>query len=1059
MEEITIYDAIGVEEITKTDRILQYAQLEKGSQIDHIHFTSFQELDELQDYLTPPNTTLPEILIKNLSNFITLIEGESKYAVSVQFNKNMQLGDSILSKNTMVSVKGIVLKPMPVISNLLVDMVDVQHRVDNGSYSQYTSSNTQSLFFQDLSHPLHYQTTYMFDEHIIKTLTGLVDRLDQIRQVYSNMWFMNHMQVSKFPPIVPCSKSNAQPMFDVMDEWKLYQYEKVLGKSSKKATYEAERIRAAQDQEKRNRAKRISDEKKKIIAMKKKHIAKSKFGRTKLTAKEQEVVDLAYKSSEKYKKIAQDNDCRHIILLKKMMRKGNPGIWRQLKKLVPLRGDGMLNCTNCDLPALCPHHYVQFNGGSRDDLMQFANAGSKDAYFCKICGEKIIELFNEQHASFIKGKLVRQEREKDDLGLKLWKETKSITSQHVTFHVATDENALINTIIDVIRPFIETHIRAAEKRKEQPDVISHMEYLYIGIYVFAFYTKLMYDHDTVSFTFVQGGKTMKKLQALLTAALGKIIATRMLTISAIPSISTASIKPIFASAFQDIVNNYDDQGTFNNMLPPEFAIGDPTYAYIFYAKQKTNPSLEISDVKSVLDAGLDQLEKMDNMTSALVIPKKWNEKGLYAQYAYDSFIHFINYVKEKTFLIPVFKNVKHAEHTEQYNKLRAVETKLLDAMRIAARIPTCSPIRQQFGKFEFRKVGLSFIYCADGRKHKFDIHVFESGITDVEISKKNVDEWMLDPKKNARFLKMKLVDMRCSVCGTYLKSNKQSDKSIIDKLDKIDKLKSFYEQFIFKCPVEGRHDFLDEKCKKCGVTKKMLRNKDMKYFEKHASKIKNSVPKMDIPAQKKFTRKYTTWTKQPVDKMAKILGIPGVFLENIGSIESHKFEDAYNGVLPRCSLNRQLQLQTHMSTLLVKYEQLRNGSIGDRFEKWNIDFSTFPNIAENYLEKRHTIKKNISNFIAYSIVSSLVKIKTFSKNKQVSQAASDFVDYFISIVLKSEKMMSDPGILHAEFYVEKEYHTERVEEVDFEEDFNPFSLESSGIDAEEMENNIGTADD
>ena len=148
-------------------------------------------------------------------------------------------------------------------------------------------------------------------------------------------------------------------------------------------------------------------------------------------------------------------------------------------------------------------------------------------------------------------------------------------------------------------------------------------------------------------------------------------------------------------------------------------------------------------------------------------------------------------------------------------------------------------------------------------------------------------------------------------------------------------------------------------------------------------------------------------------------------------------------------------------------------------KKWhNVDFSKFPTVGGEYHNTRRQYvekvigNKKMSNFILYSLAKCLVNIYEYfspelNTGKKIEfDAAIAFVKYITDNILKDEKSVSDPGILRGKLLdieddevgdaIEAEYDDRYT---DIDEHFDPFSLESTGIDERELVDNITTGDD
>ena len=963
-------------------------------------------------------------------------------------------------------------------------------------------------------------------------------------------------------------------LYDIVNGklWPVYQFAKLMGLNDNTVKKLVDEEKERQSNNKIKYDGIINDINQKNKHHKKLFLARSIFYKKSLddlTYKEMEIVNLTYKTDLEFASHVQKNKCVHLKLLERVMQSNNSGryfdnnAWEELKKLIPFdsstQGNELLKCSLCELLVLCPHHYDQFEhktqikglnqkGKSDKDLRllllkKYADKTPiEDAYFCKICGEKIVQKYNETHAAFISGQKVSITYTVDTISNKIWKEVRSIISNNVTFGIITDVNLLTSNITDTIQPYIEDEqTRLQNIVTNTPEVIQNTVYLYIIIYAYASLIRIMSHHpEDIQFNkgssgFVnkkpskpnsaKGGDDLKDrvdmrmLQGLLQTGIGLLVSTKMSLIKKIPNISLDSIKPLFIKAFKTISKLYVKSEGFHTELPPEYVANSVIYAYLHYANKKHEENLKYSDVRKILGVELQEIEKLETITDKAVIPPIWRlyppdeEVGfyndpeymeMYHKYTYDSFIHFMKYVKNGLYNIPVFKSIKHANHSDEFMGLKKIENKFKKFLRERFVTNKFLYHNKQHGEYTYKGIDLSKIFCSDGRKHKFDIHVYEKGLTRLEISKKNIDEWMFDDNKNKEFRKMNRVDLKCSVCGAFLSKTKEEtgESSITSVLNRNDEIIGFYNLYTFKCPVKNIHIFEDDKCTQCEVTKTMIFNKDKSYYSKHRKvfyeELESQAGKRDkttVLKQEKrdiVTKPIDPWSinNTPISAISKISKIPISVLNNIGLIEGNDYEKIQTGELnPNGNINisktnKVVHLETYMNAFLIEYEMLKNGRIIQPqletfVKKWdNVDFTNFPDVAKDYhtLHRRYVQSglddDKMANFVLYSLTSSLLHIyKQFSSSTGNSSsmnadASLAFIKYTMDKIVASEKAISDPGILMGKLAEIDSDDTGDAVEADYDdndivvdENFDPFSLESTGIDAGELGDNMDTGDD
>lgn len=942
---------------------------------------------------------------------------------------------------------------------------------------------------------------------------------------------LNSIYTNKLSPI-----NKVVLMYDIMygNMWKIYQSAKILGIDHKETVdaIEREKERQLKNIMIRKNINREIDQKqlyymKAAIALK--LFKKSDF--KDLTEKELDVIDLTIAKDIEFAKMSEGVKCGHIQLLGRVMKSSgankqfNQQAWDALKGMFPIPSNDktLLKCKSCALLVLCPHHYDQFEF-KRDRASEFTdaelrkmllrkyadNTPIRNAYYCKICGEQIVKKYTEKHTSFIQGEKVSMSREIDTLNNKIWKEVRNIISSHVEFNVVTDVNVMTSNITSTIQPYIEVEQDKLKKIKTNTfETVRSGVYLFIAIYCFASLVRLIshYPND------MQFKRTFKKkvggdnnghvdtrfLQSLMKTAIITILTTKKTLIESIPHMSVDVIKPLLVMAYKNISKLYVKTEQFTTELPPEYVADNIVYKYLYYVKKKHDKSLKYSDVRSILGIDLSELKTV-GIIDKVDIPKQWvsvkpNEEvgvfydpkmsELYGKYAYASFLHFIKYVKNRLYTFPVFKSIKHQLHEKEYNELFEVEKVFLDLYEKMYRLPIYYYYNEQYGQYTFKPVNLLTMFCGDGRKHNFNIHIYEYGITQLEVSKKNIDEWMFDSKKNAEFSQMKRVDLKCSVCGVFMSKATEQNIDVTQVLNTRDEINGFYNLYIFKCPVKNMHIFKNDECTQCSVTKQMIFKHDREYFEKYKQEFyKDRIVVGDDIAEQlptyipHKTEEFVDNTNT-IHELSRISKMPIVLLNSIGSIEGVDYEKIKSGesVLRDTTTNltnRVSYVENYITTLFVEYEMLRSGrtnvpKLDAILEKWSmVDFSKFPDISTPFQQKKKLYMKNDAQYISftlYCIFSALLLIYKHSSEESIAGASATFVSYILNKILEAEKIFSDPGILRGKMpdiedddgdAVDADYDDKNVE---IGEGYDPFSLEGSDIDTSQLADNLGTGDD
>jgi hypothetical protein len=906
--------------------------------------------------------------------------------------------------------------------------------------------------------------------------------------------------------------------------WNLYQAAKFYGLDSPQAKRFIEIEKKRQDEVKSARIQMF-----KYMEQKNKHykllqISRDLFHKEtdQLTKEEREAVNLTYAKDLQFAEAVIKNKCRHLALLEKTMKTKyfDPNVWDELKKIIPLASNSsMLKCNICDLIALCPHHYDRFEYSASNvdenlrNLLIKKYAGSvlsNDAFYCKICGERIVKKYNEVHKAFEGGERVHVSSSITAIDKQIWKEVRNIIGSNIAFNITTDVNTLTTSIVYAIQDFIEEErTKQTNIKTNSNDKVQNMVYLFINIYTFASLVRIM-GHNPNDMEFKKyktskkgkyaaatGGNErvdIKLLQSLLKAALTLIISTKQSLIKKIPHISNDSIKPLFVAAFKNVSKMHVQ--TFTATVEPEFIANNVIYNYLYFMHKKFDPSLKYSNVRKIIGVELQDVSSLDNIIDKATIPGSWgvvtsnnivgalsdiNFLTVYNNYAYRSAIHFVEYAKNKLHTMGL-NTTSHKSHKSEYMELKNMEDNILKILKSIYSVKADSSLNESYGKYNYQNIHLARVYCNSGLKHKFNIHVYEQDMTRLEISKKNIDEWMHDEINNKNFIKMKASDLKCSLCGVLLSSIKHDDLNddISNILNRNDEIRGFYNLYMFKCPVGKTHKFKNDTCIQCNVTKTQLFKNDISYYEKYkihfdkeiAKQNKENEIKLDeIHQEISHTRKEWEVITTSISALSRATKISTTILNNIGAMEGEDYEKIIQGEKADTS-NQTKYLIMYMNNFLIEYEMLKNGRITHPYlekfaERWNVDFSKFPDIFTEYRElfPTYNTSKNAANFVLHSLSKSLLNIINYpDKTENEQKAAMAFVQYTIDKIVSAEKSMCSPGILRGKvLMVEDDVEGDAVEvdEVDgmgLDDGYDPFGLDDVDVDPEELAHNTKTID-
>lgn len=581
---------------------------------------------------------------------------------------------------------------------------------------------------------------------------------------------------------------------------------------------------------------------------------------------------------------------------------------------------------------------------------------------------------------------------------------------------------------------------------------------------------------------------LKYLQQLFSIALSKLLSSKGEIIQKISLISRDSIKPLLIKAFKDIQAPIQTV-KFSYDLSAEYVVYSVIYRYLYKVHKKFDSKLKLEDVKRILGVELQQVPKLSNIVSSAIIPGKWphiTNKGavfkndLYTNYAYESFSHFINYVRNDLYMVPIFDNVSHMEHARDFLKLRKMEEMLHKYQYVYFRSQIFLQYYSYFGKYQFKEITLNKIFCKDGRKHIFNINIYGK----VEVSPTNISKFILDPQKNREFLKMKRTDIKCSICNTLYSKLNATNENIRETLNSNYNINGFYNLYIFKCPVNNIHIWKNNSCIQCKVTKEMLFNKDLSYYNKYKSVFGNYIKnlkteiKQPIKVFRETIQTYGEFVEDTsqikIHHMAKLIGIPFSILENIGLIEGHYFEQVESGEFNPIEYaqdadhrKRTLLLSMYIRIFLIEYEMMKldkisSPSLGKFIESQDIDSTNFPTLKNGYLSKFKYYSTvippfKLNNFILESLFDYLMFIMKNYKGKD--DGAKKFIKYILNKIIMAEKNLSITNVITTDpiDYDNQGDSNEiaNTETIEMEDDFyDPFNIDTFDLDKETYDDNI-----
>jgi hypothetical protein len=330
-------------------------------------------------------------------------------------------------------------------------------------------------------------------------------------------------------------------------------------------------------------------------------------------------------------------------------------------------------------------------------------------------------------------------------------------------------------------------------------------------------------------------------------------------------------------------------------------------------------------------------------------------------------------------------------------------------------------------------VNLGKYYCPDGQRHKFDIYVTK-GKGKKEYTSADIAAMLESGKR----MNLKIVDERCSVCGTL--RSKAKNTGIARALDYRDKTDAFYRYYAMKCPVKGVHSIKNGRCTKCDYTKPTA-----KYYAKwkktyttakaesavaQAAQVTKVVPVQPPTKQKKFAPWKVINTN--VLRLAELTKFKYNVLINIGLSEGLPFarleeekENRHVNISPEDAVPRNAYLLGYIMMMFKYIYTIKShehvfempGIIAPLFAKQKAIglkglSKAIPEIYDNFNEKAYQYSTNpvlLSNYMIDFLAKSLLDFNKALAKTPFSKFALAVTKVIIKKIIEAEKMVSEPN--------------------------------------------------
>jgi hypothetical protein len=533
-------------------------------------------------------------------------------------------------------------------------------------------------------------------------------------------------------------------------------------------------------------------------------------------------------------------------------------------------------------------------------------------------------------------------------------------------------------------------------------------------------------------------------------------------------------------------------------------LNDSFYRYLVYAQRLSGKKVDFKDIKRVLGrdekAIFDDLKEDIGMFKTVEDIKPWHfdsPKPKFDEYTYRSFMMMLDYHRESVHnkcFIP--RHAQVTEYFDKYKDLLVLEKQIWYEMSKIKAIPTLKlnnhvNLVRKYNNFSPNIIDLAQHYCPTGERHKIGVYVYKNGTKTIEISKKEINDWLSqkDTENLEKYESMVLIDEKCEKCGEYVraaKSAKKSASALINMFSKIDDITAFYQYYESRCPKGNLHEMVKEVCNVCGFQTELSRARDLKYYDKYKAsfyeiqKEKKTLTiksldrvalKREVPKVNKIDYKYSL---KNTAEWSQITGVNYNLLINIGLYNDVKYTDLEaSSINPSktagFSHSRALRFKTHILRIVREYSTMINydkvidiplwtKELIDEQKKVHIsdirksmpEINDFVELDEKYVYSLNV--ENYTNFLQEYLAGIIVRInnKRADKYKTLADGA---VKYFTTTILEYERMLSKPEPVFVDAYIEENSASDTASESG-DELMNDISKENEEEAAETYENDL-----
>jgi hypothetical protein len=850
-----------------------------------------------------------------------------------------------------------------------------------------------------------------------------------------------------------------------------------------------------------------------VLNMKYVHILQEKYGLERikkldlnkdilpqLKKNERDLVEFEY---DKLKKVAQEkleNDCphiQHVNNLRSMTQRDSMMLeYNQLKTFFSKKKDEkeFPICKKCDYPTICSHviEEMELNIAKmspkiiREKMLKYiGDASVEDKYFCKYCGEHILDVLQLDINDFMEENMPDSGERQDVLKMLIWGEVSYLIYNRIYFQNLYSVKTLVQHISDNIYEHIYDVEKKLNKAKTNtPEMIEERVRLYTTIYGLANLINLIKNNSgKLWFSDVSKSgtsKTSKKssseknqkagkidLNTLFTQAMKILIDSKNILIRKF-NVSNANLLIFLKKAYLSLVGTSWIEKIPSQSL--DWLPSDPFYKYIIQTYEvfvdnpapKTSIEYYFDKTEKELKSASGFYEFVKNPFKKIQVSKKdVIGEELFRYYWKLNFEQMFVSINNGVYKEPRYQGKFNDKQVSNDKEIILLERKIFDHFRLIY-----TPVYFQYPLINTRKfhnveINMADIYDEKGRLHKWDIFVFDKK---VELTKKDIIAIMGD-KHNIKvkdYQKMTLVDYKCSVCSQYM--SKATGRNIEGILDELDKIVNFYRYYEYRCPAPDKtseiHEWSDGDsndviiCKKCHISKEQFQKHDPAYYKKYVGKYdKREVifeyTEPEVPKKQNLTTFVNKWNfnSNTITELAKISDKKYNVLANLGFTEGIEYSELVNGTSnPSLKLKptkyHMNRISGYINMLIREYNILKERSyvrtvpaqIKTMIKDYQYKPEDLPNILVEYKEHIDEFKHNVQKgfyFVMDSLYKTIYLMLKSSKNNAVLKV---FGEYILEKIMLSDMLFSKPREAYLGLIADKGADDDKFYESDTDDD-------------------------